>query len=285
MTDMMRFPNLAARGDKVKIMRIVRQAPVELHRHEFHELVVVFRGKGLHYLADGQFPVAGGDVFVIPPGTAHGYGETANLELVNILYLQEDLNLPRDGLPELPGYQVLFELEPNMRRRHGFHSRLHLAPEDLAMAVSLVKSMENELGSQAAGYQNMVLSQFMHLRCFLSRCYVKVGGSGSTSLLRIGGLLNYMERHCAEPVALESLAEMAHMSVSSLHRMFKQSMGLSPIEHLLRLRVAKGAELLRQTDLPVGRIALQAGFRDGNYFARQFRRINGLSPRQYRDGT
>ena len=72
------------------------------------------------------------------------------------------------------------------------------------------------------------------------------------------------------------------MSQTSLMRTFGQIMGRSPTDHLIRLRVSKAQELLRRTTLPVTEIALAVGFCDGNYLARQFRRITGTSPSEYR---
>jgi AraC-like DNA-binding protein len=50
------------------------------------------------------------------------------------------------------------------------------------------------------------------------------------------------------------------------------------------LRVAKGASILQTTDKNVTEVAFESGFNDSSYFARQFRRILGVSPRQFQAG-
>jgi transcriptional regulator GlxA family with amidase domain len=58
--------------------------------------------------------------------------------------------------------------------------------------------------------------------------------------------------------------------------------GVSPIAYLRRQRIERARRLLRETDLPVGAIALQVGFNDFSYFARTFREVVGVTPRGYR---
>jgi AraC family L-rhamnose operon transcriptional activator RhaR/AraC family L-rhamnose operon regulatory protein RhaS len=59
-------------------------------------------------------------------------------------------------------------------------------------------------------------------------------------------------------------------------------MGTSPIANLVQLRVNRAAALLRQTNQSVTEIAFQVGFHDSNYFTRQFHKLLGVTPRQYR---
>lgn len=59
-------------------------------------------------------------------------------------------------------------------------------------------------------------------------------------------------------------------------------MGLSPIACLVRLRVEKAQELLWFTEQPVKQIAAAVGFVDEFYFSRQFKKLVGHSPLQYR---
>jgi len=72
------------------------------------------------------------------------------------------------------------------------------------------------------------------------------------------------------------------MSRSNLMRVFRKATGQTPIEYLLRLRIQKAMELLRNSSLSITEIALEVGFNDSNYFTRQFRRVLGETPRSFR---
>ena len=77
-------------------------------------------------------------------------------------------------------------------------------------------------------------------------------------------------------------ARAASLSVSECLRCFHAGLGTTPYRYLMDVRLERAARLLVETDLPVATVATRVGFRDASYFARQFRRCTGLSPRQYR---
>jgi AraC-like DNA-binding protein/quercetin dioxygenase-like cupin family protein len=268
----------------LRVMRIRSHSPASLHEHDFHELVVVLGGAARHVTSEGHYPISAGDVFLIRGDMAHGYEETNRLMIVNILFDPAGLGLPTDDLRRLPGYHVLFRLEPLLRRQHGFRSRLRLATDQLAEAAGLITRLENELVGRPPGYRFMARAHLMHLIGFLSRSYADAPAEAAErrSLLALAGVLSFIERHYAEEITVDRLAGMAAMSESSLMRSFRKVTGRSPIDYVIALRVAKAAELLRRTDLAVTEIAFRCGFNDSNYFSRQFRKTMGRSPREYR---
>jgi transcriptional regulator GlxA family with amidase domain len=67
-----------------------------------------------------------------------------------------------------------------------------------------------------------------------------------------------------------------------LLRVFRQATGKSPIDYLIGLRIEAAKRLLRQSDLGMTEIALEVGFGDSNYFARQFRVVAGRTPSEFR---
>jgi transcriptional regulator GlxA family with amidase domain len=91
-----------------------------------------------------------------------------------------------------------------------------------------------------------------------------------------------LETHYAQPVNLDELARMAHMSKRSFIRAFRAATDQTPIAYLIQLRVNRGALLLRQAQDNITDIAFRVGFSDSNYFTRQFRKLLGVSPRGYR---
>jgi AraC-like DNA-binding protein len=77
---------------------------------------------------------------------------------------------------------------------------------------------------------------------------------------------------------------MVGMSDRNFYRFFSRVKNESPLSYLQRLRIVKGAKLLQSTDMSVTEAAFECGFNDSSYFARQFRRILGVSPRQLQAG-
>lgn len=272
-------------GLPLRVMRVPEHAPsAAQHRHEFHELVVILGGKGTHITGDEVYPIEAGDVFVIIGEMSHAYAEADALSLVNILFDPDRLGIPQADVGSLTGYHALFDIEPRVRTQRNLPNRLRLPLEQLRQVLTLIEDLEHELERQAHGYAFMAIAHLMRLIGFLSRAYSELDGDDRhvQPVPQISKLLGYMERHFAEPLTVLDLMHVAHMSQTSLMRNFRQMVGHAPIEHLIHLRVARARQLLAQTDLPIGEIARAVGIRDGNYLARQFRRVTGSSPRAYR---
>ncbi|CAG7634980.1 HTH-type transcriptional activator Btr [Paenibacillus solanacearum] len=92
---------------------------------------------------------------------------------------------------------------------------------------------------------------------------------------------DYMVSHYQEPLTLESLAQMAGLSVSHYSRLFKKYVGYSPIDYLTHLRVDRAKELLVLSEYRLKSIAGSVGYTDEFYFSRIFKKVTGFSPREY----
>ena len=81
---------------------------------------------------------------------------------------------------------------------------------------------------------------------------------------------------------LRDLANLVHLSTSQLGRAFSQSFGMPPMRYLAHVRAHRLAELLVETDLPIGVAMTRVGWRNRGHAARQFTAIIGVSPSAYR---
>ncbi len=264
------------------VHRKTAQRPKELHTHDFSELVLILGGEAVHFTEKDEHAISRGDVFVIQGELAHGYRDSHSLSLLNLMFDSKRFNFPESDLRSIPGYHVLFTLEPQYRQRHRFASRLRLNEAQLEQAAVLAEQLEVEARARRAGYIFTATALFMQLTSFLSRCYDGEQTPESRDLLRIGAAIGYLEDHYADPISVEQLTQIAGMSESSLLRAFKQATDRAPTQYLLDLRLRRARDLLRNTSLNITEIAFQTGFNDSNYFARQFRKGIGTSPREYR---
>ncbi len=268
-------------GFPLAVERRDPQEPFPPHTHEFSELVIVTGGRGVHVTGDEEWELSAGDVFVIAGNRPHHFRDMRDLRLVNILYQPEKLELATRDLPTLPGYHELFTLRGSWRRRP-FRSRLRLTAPELAHVMGLVDALDSELRSRAPGFGFMAAAAFMQIVGSLSRCRSRDGGPDDRALPRIADALSHLERHFDQPVTIAELARIAAMSRRNFTRVFRKATGASPLAYLIQLRLGRAAALLRNTVRKITDIAFDAGFNDSNYFARQFRRILGVTPRQYR---
>ncbi len=261
--------------------RMNSQRPSDFHSHDFMELVFIEGGQGIHFTKTESYPIAAGDVFVIRKHGVHGYSNTNSLRLINVLFYPDKLALPLNELENLRGYHALFETKRRAREFYGLESHLRLDLKQLTYIAGLISSLEENLKDKKPGFSFMAKALFMQIICILSRYYADRQMLTHRPLARISQAIAYIEANYAKPVRLADLTATVHMSLSNLHRDFKSATGFSPIEYLIRLRVMRGAELLRQGQLNVTETAFQTGFNDSNYFSRKFHEVMGLRPRQF----
>jgi transcriptional regulator GlxA family with amidase domain len=94
--------------------------------------------------------------------------------------------------------------------------------------------------------------------------------------------LTWMEANLHHPLTLHDIARHAATSVRSLTRHFHDQTGMTPIQHLLLLRIQRAKELLETTDIPVERLGDEVGFGSAVALRQQFTRRVGVSPQRYR---
>ena len=95
-------------------------------------------------------------------------------------------------------------------------------------------------------------------------------------------IFDYVRENYSKPITLEKVSRMAHMSSFAFSRYFKKYAGSGFVEYLNKVRMNKAGHLLRETEYQVHEIASQCGFSSISNFNKQFRRTEGLAPRDYR---
>ncbi|RXZ81109.1 AraC family transcriptional regulator [Paenibacillaceae bacterium] len=91
---------------------------------------------------------------------------------------------------------------------------------------------------------------------------------------------DYIDRHYAENIRMEKLAEMSGLNSSAFSRLFKQSIGMTPSDYLLHTRIAAAKSMLRP-DVRMREVAQKVGFCDEFYFSRMFKKVVGVAPSLY----
>lgn len=93
---------------------------------------------------------------------------------------------------------------------------------------------------------------------------------------------DYLDLHFAEKIALNDLAHMFYINKFYLTRVFKEQFGVTINGYLIQLRITKAKQLLRFSDKTVDEISMECGYDDSNYFSRLFKKVEGISPSEYR---
>jgi AraC family transcriptional regulator len=100
---------------------------------------------------------------------------------------------------------------------------------------------------------------------------------------KLHSVIEYIMENLAGSPTLEQMAAVAHLSPYHFARQFRAATGLAPYQYVIVRRVERAQELLREEDdLGLGEVAFRAGFSDQSHFSSHFKRIVGVTPRQFR---
>jgi AraC family transcriptional regulator len=91
-------------------------------------------------------------------------------------------------------------------------------------------------------------------------------------------VIRYIEQNISRPISLDDLATIAQVSRFHFTRLFKRTVGISPMAYLERSRVQRAQDLIKEGELPLAEIAVAVGFADQSHFTRRFHLHNGLTP-------
>jgi len=250
------------------------EANVARHCHDFHEILLVVEGAGIHWLNGHEYNLSPGDMFLLRPDDRHGLelGSRPRLHFMNVAFPSEawstfsELALPIDVAaawrePQLP---------PTGR----------LAGERFDRAVSAFRRL-----SQLAGQSEERLEL---MRFWMEVTDLLINDSALPASPSTEGP-EWLERALASmtgPDALRAgvpaLVQLCGVSAAHVSRTLKGLRGQTPTQFVNGVRLRRAALLLANSSLEIVDIALECGFENLSYFYRQFHAAFGRPPRAYR---
>ena len=104
----------------------------------------------------------------------------------------------------------------------------------------------------------------------------------SRKRLELSSIKEFLDEHYTEKIALDDLAGKFFINKFYLSKIFRETYGTTINNYLIAKRITRAKQLLRFTDMTVDEIGVAVGMTDANYFSRMFRKVEGISPREYR---
>lgn len=258
---------------------------LDMHCHSFYEINIVLSGKGRHYIEDKSCDVSPGAVFVIPPDIRHGYYAVEELNIFHVLLSSVFFERYANELGNLPGFTILFDIEPYIRSN--FNKSLFLFPDDLSLINKIIDDLIECESVDYSGKEIMKNSMALYLICVLAKLVLeknsseKVIKSDMNAMLIIKSM-EYINTHYGKKLSIEMLAKKLNMSRSTYIRHFEMLCNCSPAEYILKCRIKKAKQLLKYSDFKIVDIAMQCGFYDSSHFVKAFTKHEGISPMEFK---
>jgi AraC-like DNA-binding protein len=98
---------------------------------------------------------------------------------------------------------------------------------------------------------------------------------------RLAYVVRYIRSHLHENLDVDMLSRKACLSTSHFHRVFKEELGVSPVEFIKNERIKLASSLLQNPDIAIKEVYLRCGFESRSYFNRVFKRHKLATPGAY----
>lgn len=249
--------------------------PTPLHHHsDIIEIHCLIKGKRNCYVNDETYTVTGNELFLTFPYEAHS---TGNYYQHPISFYAFQMNMKnKDAMLGLNKeysravHQILSEL----KSRH-----LKMGPGEIELLKNAFENIND--GNKEALYLGV-----QYLSCFLFKIpeLVPITKRSQKKLdHHLKRVLEYIEEHYTEEIHLKELAVMAGYSLSRFKIKFKEEVGITPAIYITFRKLDLAENLLRNTNMSVTQIALDAGFSSSNYFCTVLKKFTNKTPTEIRN--
>lgn len=106
-------------------------------------------------------------------------------------------------------------------------------------------------------------------------------GTTKTTNQKLLHIINLIRENISTKIELKKVARNVGLSTSSLYRLFKSELGISPVEFVILEKIKLAKRYLSDKNVYVKNVCYEAGFEDSNYFIRLFKHYEGITPKQY----
>jgi AraC-like DNA-binding protein len=256
------------------------------HSHQAGELLYVHRGKGRVVVNQRTYDIRPGMLFYFQPFQLHRVHADISLdspyERTVIHYLPSMMERYLHAFPGL--HQFFLHIGDDQLPEYAYD----LAPQMTYMAAhcDYYSKFIRQGQSQVTDLEEHMALFFSQLMQLFRACYVQQVKEPSTAYPRSRRyselIMQWLELHYKEDFHLEELAEALHLSKFYVSRVFRTETGSSITDYIVARRMKEACLLLHTTLLSIERIGLEIGMRNTSYFSQLFKKMIGISPKEYR---
>jgi AraC-like DNA-binding protein len=249
------------------------------HVHPEHELILVLEGSGYRIVGDNMTALGPGDLVFVGPGLPHIWQEerVRGVRHVQVLLIQFEERFLGDGLLKLPA------LEPVRRLLLRAGRGLHVVGPTRKQVGALMKKMAGCKGLER-------ILQFLQILDLLANsedCHPIASPNFAANLElydqeRMDRVFQFLTSRLDQDLRLSEAAQLLHLSEGAFSRFFRAHTGKTFPAFVNELRVGRACRLLTMSEKTVTELAFECGFSNLSNFNRQFLKLKGHTPREFR---
>ena len=289
-------------GYPVRVDRVSRRTlmKVEMHRHEFFEMLFVVEGSLINRFQSDEIGMQVGDLLILKPYTLHVLDENqeqARRCAYCCSFLPQVVDSSIQNIDELmcsdSPNRYYFRFIASFSMEDVCAIRIHMKPEIQRELLLYFEQLHAFTNMDTECAQAEARSIFLQLMLLISKQYaeevrfserISDGVSGTISRYYPGlrKALSYIHDHFSESIKLDQMAQLTGASETYFCRLFKHETGMTFLNYLNGLRIEQACQFLRDSNESASAICYRVGFNDYTHFGRQFRKYMGISPAAYR---
>lgn len=248
------------------------------HSHSFYEFYFFLEGDMEMTIDSRNYKLAPGNIIIIPPGALHFPSHISSSRPYRRFVLWISKNYYEKYLKSSDAFEYLFQFARRLKAPvQGINPLLF---NDLQNKIFIII---RELHENRFGKETQLLVQLQALLLNLSRfIYESYHTSNDSSASLRSRICTYIEAHIGEPLSLTELASAFYLSKFHIAHIFKESMGISIHQYIVKKRLEACKNALA-TDSSLENISARFGFASYSSFFRYFKKEYGISPKEYRN--
>lgn len=146
-----------------------------------------------------------------------------------------------------------------------------------------LSDMADSFANKQAGYElELVGNMFLIWKKLFPLLPINFDSNQTTSTTRLKEILMFLHKNYSYQLTLDEIAANINLSRSECCRYFKGQTGQTVFEYLIQYRINKSLDLLSHTNMSIAQIAVEVGFANQSYYTNRFRKIMGLTPKEFR---
>ncbi len=247
-----------------------------LHFHNLLEIGYCHYGDGDLVIEDDLYRFGAGMISCIPANFLHVTRSDADVKAFwEYIYINPEDILRQWG----KSTQEIRDIMEAVGKKSFF-----IKAEENPMIVTMIRAIFEEMQQKGAHYRECVrgiaYALLFEIARFNGREAWQTIGKGIS--LQLESAIEYVEKNYPNDFKIADLANECHMSETHFRRIFQEKMNMTPVEYVNFVRVRKACELIDKTDISMEDVAEKVGFITPSTFNRNFRRIIGTSPYQWK---
>lgn len=238
------------------------------HTHDYYEIEYVISGKLEHEFHGSKYTIEHGDFYGIAPGDIHRFNvlEDAWIYSICIDYKKVSKNIQQ--LLDRISFPMIGKIEGGVAEEF---SQLHQKMQEILS------------GDEDEFTYNRALANTLLALCILFENAHPIDKSFEKNK-HVLASIKFISEHYCENINVSDIAEGIGISPNYLSAIFVKIVGCNITNYLNEYRISCAATELKQTKTPITAIALDCGFNSFCSFSRNFKKVYGISPSEYRKG-